>query len=153
MVQEGKVDDLVGVAILADVCQIVDKTDCIMVSPGVKKDEAKKIGFRYAKTANEAPDDGAGEAGGEGARSQSCATAGTSCRSWTTRRRSGSPEKVESDTRTVSRPLTFERARSSSMTEPESPAIARCEETIRSTSADDSRTAIAMRDARRWRRN
>lgn len=54
MVQAGKVDDLVGVAILADVCQIVDKTDCIMVSPGIKPDEAKKIGFRSAKTAQEA---------------------------------------------------------------------------------------------------
>jgi nickel-dependent lactate racemase len=54
MVQQGKVDDLVGVAILADVCQIVDKTDCIMVSPGVKPDEAKKIGFRYARDCNEA---------------------------------------------------------------------------------------------------
>jgi hypothetical protein len=54
MVQHGKVDDLVGAAILADVCQIVDKTDCIMMSPGVKPDEAKKIGFRYAPDANEA---------------------------------------------------------------------------------------------------
>jgi nickel-dependent lactate racemase len=54
MVQQGKVDDLVGVAILADVCQIVDKTDCIMVSPGVKPDEAKKIGFRYARNCDEA---------------------------------------------------------------------------------------------------
>jgi nickel-dependent lactate racemase len=54
MVQQGKVDDLVGVAILADVCQIVDKTDCIMVSPGVKPDEAKKLGFRYAKSVDEA---------------------------------------------------------------------------------------------------
>jgi len=53
-VQQGKVDDLVGVAILADMSQIVDKTDCIMVSPGVKPDEAKKIGFRYAKEADEA---------------------------------------------------------------------------------------------------
>jgi lactate racemase len=54
MVQEGKVDDLVGVAILADVCQIVDKTDCIMVSPGVTAQETKKIGFRYARSAEEA---------------------------------------------------------------------------------------------------
>ena len=54
MVQEGKVEDLVGVAILADVCQIVDKTDCIMVSPGVKEGEAKKLGFRYAADATEA---------------------------------------------------------------------------------------------------
>jgi hypothetical protein len=44
----------VGVAILADVCQIVDKTDCIMVSPGVSAKEAKKIGFRYARSAEEA---------------------------------------------------------------------------------------------------
>jgi nickel-dependent lactate racemase len=54
MVQHGQVDDLVGVAILADVCQIVDKTDCIMVSPGVKREDAEKIGFRYAKTAQDA---------------------------------------------------------------------------------------------------
>lgn len=54
MVQGGDVDDLVGAAILADVCQIVDKTDCIMVSPGVKPDDAKKIGFRPAKDASEA---------------------------------------------------------------------------------------------------
>ena len=54
MMQEGKVDDMVGVAILADVCQIVDKTDCIMVSPGVKPDEAGKLGFRYANSAQEA---------------------------------------------------------------------------------------------------
>jgi nickel-dependent lactate racemase len=54
MVQQGKVDDLIGVAILADVCQIVDKTDCIMVSPGVKPHEAKKIGFRYAEDCDQA---------------------------------------------------------------------------------------------------
>jgi nickel-dependent lactate racemase len=54
MVQRGEVDDLVGVAILHDVCQIVDKTDCIMVSPGVKADEAERIGFRYAQNAAEA---------------------------------------------------------------------------------------------------
>jgi nickel-dependent lactate racemase len=54
MVQHGKVDDLVGVAILADVCQIVDKTDCIMVSPGVTQEQAERIGFRYAKTAQDA---------------------------------------------------------------------------------------------------
>jgi nickel-dependent lactate racemase len=53
MVQKGNVEDLVGLAILADVCQIVDKTDCIMVSPGVKPEEAKKIGFRYARNATE----------------------------------------------------------------------------------------------------
>jgi len=54
MVQRGEVDDLVGVAILHDVCQIVDKTDCIMVSSGVKAEEAMKIGFRYARNASEA---------------------------------------------------------------------------------------------------
>ena len=54
MVQEGKVDDLVGAAILADVCQIVDKTDCIMVSPGVTAEQARRLGFRYARSAQEA---------------------------------------------------------------------------------------------------
>lgn len=54
MVQEGQIDDLVGAAILSDVCGIVDKTDCIMVSPGVKPEEARKIGFRHAANATEA---------------------------------------------------------------------------------------------------
>ena len=52
--QSGNAKDLVGLAILSDVCQIVDKTDCIMVSPGIKPDEAKKIGFRHAKNAQAA---------------------------------------------------------------------------------------------------
>jgi hypothetical protein len=54
MVQRGEVDDLVGAAILADVCQIVDKTDCIMVSPGIKPEESQKLGFRHANGAQEA---------------------------------------------------------------------------------------------------
>ncbi|HET8649003.1 MAG TPA: nickel-dependent lactate racemase [Gemmatimonadales bacterium] len=54
MVQEGGVDDLVGIAVLADVCQIVDHTDCIMVSPGVKPEDAARLGFRSAASAQEA---------------------------------------------------------------------------------------------------
>jgi nickel-dependent lactate racemase len=54
MVQRGEVDDLVGVAILHDVARIVDKTDCIMVSPGVNPDEARKIGFRHANSSQDA---------------------------------------------------------------------------------------------------
>jgi lactate racemase len=54
MVREGEVDDIIGAAILADISQIVDKTDCIMVSPGVKPEEAERIGFRYAKSAQQA---------------------------------------------------------------------------------------------------
>ncbi|HEY1684677.1 MAG TPA: nickel-dependent lactate racemase [Tepidisphaeraceae bacterium] len=54
MVQQGKVDDLVGAAILADVCQIVDKTDCIMVSPGINEKDSQKIGFRWAATVQDA---------------------------------------------------------------------------------------------------
>ncbi len=54
MGQRGEVDDLIGLSILADVCQIVDKTDCIMVSPGVTIEDAERLGFRYAGTAEEA---------------------------------------------------------------------------------------------------
>jgi nickel-dependent lactate racemase len=53
-VQEGKGEDLVGLAILSDVCQIVDRIDCIMVSPGIRADDAAKIGFRHARDAEEA---------------------------------------------------------------------------------------------------
>jgi lactate racemase len=54
MVRDGEVEDIIGAAILADISQIVDKTDCIMVSPGVKPDEAERIGFRYAESAQQA---------------------------------------------------------------------------------------------------
>ena len=48
MVQHDEVEDLVGVAILADTCQIMDHADCIMLSPGVPRDAAERIGFRWA---------------------------------------------------------------------------------------------------------
>jgi lactate racemase len=54
LVQRGGQNDLVGLAVLADVAQIVDQADCIMVSPGVKPDEARRLGFRYAATAADA---------------------------------------------------------------------------------------------------
>jgi nickel-dependent lactate racemase len=54
LVQQGGVKDLVGVAILADVAQIVDRADCIMVSPGVKPEEARRLGVRPAPTATAA---------------------------------------------------------------------------------------------------
>jgi len=54
LVQQGGVKDLVGLAILADVAQIVDRADCIMVSPGVKPEEAQRLGFRWAGSASDA---------------------------------------------------------------------------------------------------
>ncbi len=54
MVERGEVEDTVGAAILADVAQIVDRTDCIMVSPGVTREENERLGFRYAATAQDA---------------------------------------------------------------------------------------------------
>lgn len=54
MVKAGEIEDIVGAAILADVAQIVDHADCIMVSPGVKRQEAERLGLRYAASAQEA---------------------------------------------------------------------------------------------------
>jgi nickel-dependent lactate racemase len=54
MVEAGEVKDIVGAAILADVAQIVDRADCIMVSPGVTREETERLGFRYAATAQDA---------------------------------------------------------------------------------------------------
>lgn len=51
MVQKGGVKDLVGVAILADLAQIVDKADCILASPGVGARDCKKLGLRHARDA------------------------------------------------------------------------------------------------------
>jgi nickel-dependent lactate racemase len=54
MVQAGKAEDLVGISILADVAQIVDYCHVTMVSPGVKRKDAEKIGLEYADTVAEA---------------------------------------------------------------------------------------------------
>ena len=53
-VQRGKTDDIVGMAILHDVCQIMDRIDCILVSPGVKQADAEKLGFRHASNTTDA---------------------------------------------------------------------------------------------------
>jgi nickel-dependent lactate racemase len=50
MVEAGEVEDIVGAAVLADLAQIVDRCDCILVSPGVTKEQAERLGFRYAPT-------------------------------------------------------------------------------------------------------
>jgi nickel-dependent lactate racemase len=56
MVQRGEVEDLVGVAILGDVAQIIDKAQCIIASPGVKQKDAEKLGLVWAKNAQHAID-------------------------------------------------------------------------------------------------
>jgi nickel-dependent lactate racemase len=54
MVQQRKIEDLVGGAILADVAQIVDHAECFLVSPGVKPEEAQRLGLHWAASAQEA---------------------------------------------------------------------------------------------------
>ena len=54
MVEAGEVDDVVGASVLADVAQVMDRTDCILVSPGVTRQETERLGFRYAATTQEA---------------------------------------------------------------------------------------------------
>lgn len=56
MIGAGEVDDVVGAAVLADVAQVVDRTDCIMVSPGVTPEQTERLGFRFAATTDEALD-------------------------------------------------------------------------------------------------
>ena len=56
MVEAGEVDDIVGASVLADLAQIVDRCDCILVSPGITKEQAERLDFRYALTAQEALD-------------------------------------------------------------------------------------------------
>jgi nickel-dependent lactate racemase len=50
LVEDRAVDDVVGAAVLADLAQIVDRVDCILVSPGVPCDQAERLGFRHAPT-------------------------------------------------------------------------------------------------------
>jgi lactate racemase len=54
MVEAGEVGDIVGVSVLADLAQIVDRCDCILVSPGVTQQNTERLGLRYAATAEEA---------------------------------------------------------------------------------------------------
>lgn len=54
LVEAGDVEDIVGVSVLADLAQIVDRCDCILVSWGIEKKETETLGFRYAATAQEA---------------------------------------------------------------------------------------------------
>lgn len=54
MVEAGEIADVVGAAILADIAQIVDRADCVLVSPGMTREETGRLGFRYAGTAEEA---------------------------------------------------------------------------------------------------
>ncbi len=54
MVDRGEARDLVGVAILADVAQIVDHADCVMVSPGMSRGDCATLGLRWAATVDDA---------------------------------------------------------------------------------------------------
>jgi nickel-dependent lactate racemase len=54
MVEAGDVDDVVGAAVLADVAQVMDRTDCILVSPGITREQTERLGFRHAFSAQEA---------------------------------------------------------------------------------------------------
>lgn len=54
MVEADEVEDVVGAAILADIAQIVNRADCVLVSPGITREETERLGFRYAETAQEA---------------------------------------------------------------------------------------------------
>ncbi len=48
MVQRGGVEDLVGIAILADVASILDHARCVIVSPGMTREDAKKLGMEWS---------------------------------------------------------------------------------------------------------
>jgi lactate racemase len=48
LVQAREVSDLVGVSILADLAQVFDRVECVLVSPGVTEADAKRIGFDYS---------------------------------------------------------------------------------------------------------
>ena len=54
MIDEGMVDDIVGVAVLADIAQVVDRVECILVSPGVRRDDKERLGFRHADSPHDA---------------------------------------------------------------------------------------------------
>jgi lactate racemase len=54
MVAADVVDDVVGISVLADLAQVMDRAECILVSPGVSRAQAERIGFRHARSARDA---------------------------------------------------------------------------------------------------
>jgi lactate racemase len=56
MIDDGAVDDIVGVAVLADLAQVIDRVECILVSPGVRREDKERLGFRHADSPQEALD-------------------------------------------------------------------------------------------------
>ena len=54
MIDAGTVDDVVGISVLADLAQVMDRAECILVSPGVPRAQAERIGFRHASSVQEA---------------------------------------------------------------------------------------------------
>ena len=54
LVDDGGVDDLVGVSVLADIAQVVDRSECVLVSPGVARADAERLGLRHASSARDA---------------------------------------------------------------------------------------------------
>lgn len=54
MVDVGTVDDIVGVAVLAKIAQVMDRAECILVSPGVARGDAERLGFRREESAHAA---------------------------------------------------------------------------------------------------
>ncbi len=56
MIETGTVDDIVGISVLADLAQVMDRAECILVSPGVPRAQAERIGFHHASSVQEAID-------------------------------------------------------------------------------------------------
>jgi nickel-dependent lactate racemase len=54
MIDEETVDDIVGVAVLTDIAQVMDRVECILVSPGVRRDDKERLGFRHADSPQDA---------------------------------------------------------------------------------------------------
>jgi hypothetical protein len=54
LVAQHAVSDVVGIAVLADLAQVMDRVECTLVSPGVPRAQAERIGFRYADSVQKA---------------------------------------------------------------------------------------------------
>lgn len=56
MVEGGRVEDVVAAAVLADMAQVLERVECLLVSPGIGADQARRLGFVPVATAQEAVD-------------------------------------------------------------------------------------------------
>jgi nickel-dependent lactate racemase len=66
MVEAGQAPDVVAAAVLADMAQVLDRAECLLLSPGIPAEHARRLGFVPVSTARDALDHAVSRSGPHG---------------------------------------------------------------------------------------